>query len=109
MELTNEEKKGVLDAAMELIVAHCTYRLAEDRFNTMNQLNGTFLQMGFDEKVKEAALKDYAQTIKDRQEKFFLSLGIKEGDEFSKWIETQIPPEPVAEADKVEQNPAETP
>lgn len=80
MNLTNEEKKRIADAATTTMQAFCELRMAEDRLRTMNGLVGSILHMGMDKGMMEMALLPYVERMKKSQVEFFKVLGIEESN-----------------------------
>lgn len=92
MNLTNEEKKEIGDAASAMMQTFCEFRLAEDRLNTANTLSGNLAQIRIPDEIMKNALSPYAESFKNAQEKFFDVLGIPlSNKEFWGWYKNQPP------------------
>ena len=78
MNLTNEEKKRIADAATIMMQTFCEYRMAEDRLNIMRSLVGNVLQMRLGDEILQAALTPYMERMRTAQKEFFDALGIGE-------------------------------
>lgn len=87
MQLTNEEKKRIADAATMMLQTFCEYKIAEDRLRTMNTMMGKALEMGLPSEMVEAALVPYRGRVEAAQRGFFETLGIGEGNkEFWEYV-----------------------
>lgn len=92
MNLTNEEKKNIMDAASEMMRSFCEFHLAEDRLNIANSLSSRMANIKFPDELTGNALAPYAAAFKEMQCKFFDSLGIPlTNNEFWDWYNKQPP------------------
>ena len=92
MNLTNEEKKKIGDAASAMMQAFCEFRLAEDRLNIANSLSGNLAQIRLPDELIKNALAPYVGVFKEMQWKFFDALGIPlTNKEFLDWYSKQPP------------------
>ena len=78
MDLTNEEKKKIADAATLLMQVFCEYRMAEDRLNMMNLLSGSLMKMALPEELIKNALAPFMTRFQLAKTSFFENLGIGE-------------------------------
>lgn len=86
MELTNEEKKKIADAATLMMQTFCEYRMAEDRLSIMSNLSIGLIKVGLDKSATERALLPYFERLRESQKSFFGVLGIGEDNkEFWDW------------------------
>lgn len=92
MNLTNEERKNIMDAASEMMRSFCEFHLAEDRLNIANSLSSRMANIKFPDELRGNALAPYAEAFKEMQCKFFDSLGIPlTNNEFWDWYNKQPP------------------
>ena len=92
MQITNEEKKKIGDAASAMMSAFCEFRLAEDRLGTASILSGKLAGIRLPEELMMNAIAPYAEAFKVRQKEFFDALGIGEDNkEFWEWHKQQPP------------------
>lgn len=92
MNLTNEEKKNIGDAASAMMSAFCEFRLAEDRLGTASTISGKLAGIRLPEELMMNAIAPYAEAFKERQKEFFEALGIgEENKEFWEWHKQQTP------------------
>ena len=93
---TFEEKNRIGDAAIAMMQAFCSLKIAEDRLNHIGNLAGSLLKLnlfnggqaadGTD--VREVILRSYIEEFKVRQLDFFNALGIgPENKEFWEWCD----------------------
>lgn len=92
MNLTNEEKKQIGDAASAMMQALCEFRLAEDRLNIANSLSGNLAQIRLPDELIKNALAPYVGVFKEMQYKFFDVLEIPlTNKDFWDWYNKQPP------------------
>ena len=92
MQITNEEKKNIGDAASAMMSAFCEFRLAEDRLRIAFTLSGNLADIHLPDELMMNAIAPYAEAFKSRQKDFFEALGIGEDNkEFWEWHEKQAP------------------
>lgn len=96
MQATFEEKNRIGDAAIAMMQAYCTLRIAEDRLNHIGNLAGQLLKLNlFDngqtaggDDVRKIVLSPYVESFKDAQMEFFNSLGVGlDNKEFWEWCD----------------------
>lgn len=86
MELTNEEKKTIADAATLMMQTFCEYKMAEDRLSIMSNLSIGLIRVGLDKEAMERALQPYFERLRESRKSFFESLGIGEDNKkFWEW------------------------
>lgn len=92
MDMTNEEKKNIGDAASAMMQAFCEFKLAEDRLQVASTLSGNLAQIRLPDELIRAALVPYIEEFKKCQEKFFDALGVPlSNKEFWEWNKKQPP------------------
>lgn len=98
MQATFEEMNRIGDAAIAMMQAYCTLRIAEDRLNHIGNLAGQLLRLNlFDggqtaggDDVRKIVLSPYLETFKVAQMEFFNSLGVGlDNKEFWEWCDKQ--------------------
>lgn len=90
MQITNEEKKHIGDAASAMMSAFCEFRLAEDRLSTASTLSGNLAGIRLPSGLMMNAIAPYAEAFKARKKEFFEALGIGEDNkEFWEWHKQQ--------------------
>ena len=92
MNLTNEEKKRIGDAATAMMQAFCELKMAEDRLNIASSLSSKLVQIHLPNDVLNGALIRYVDAFKQKQNDFFETLGIGVGNkDFWEWYDRQLP------------------
>lgn len=92
MNLTNDEKLKIGNAASEMMSSFCELRLAEDRLRIASTLAGSLAEIRLPKKLVDNALVPYINAFKDKQEKFFEVVGMSHSNEdFWNWYDKQPP------------------
>ena len=91
MELSNEEKKKLFNAALELGKALTTMCMAKERLTSMSNLSAKLLAIKMDEETIALATSKYEEAYGTAVEKFLFAMGVKDdNDPFRNYLEEQI-------------------
>ena len=92
MNLTNEEKKKIGDAATAMMQSFCEFKIAEDRLNVANSLSSNLVHIQLPKDILDSALNQYLDAFKQKQLEFFDALDIGLGNKnFWDWYDNQSP------------------
>ena len=92
MNLTNEEKGRIVNAANAMMVAFFEFRNARNRLDIANTIAGNLAQIRIPDNLLEGVLEPYEKVFKEMQEHFFDVVGIPKMDkEFWDWYKRQPP------------------
>lgn len=86
MELTNEERKAIGDAAVKMMQTLCECKLAEDRLEVARSLARRMAGVEVPGEAMEGAVSAYREKFATARAEFFEALGIGAGnEEFWEW------------------------